>query len=642
MSSIGKSIMPVSLAVGGLATVTGKTAVEFLSLKENTRTAFKVLLGSIEESEAMLDNLYSFAKKTPFPYATYLKAGKTLVAMGVSADKCIPYLDGITNAAIATGTGEEGINTLTEAIGQMSAKGKVQLVQLNSLMTAGIPAAKILGNAYGVTAEEIYKMISQGRLAADVAIPKLIEGMNKGTDGVNGMTAAYGGLANEMKGTLSGTLDSLKSKFKDVSLQIWDADNAYPSLIQVIKSFTGVIQQIPKIFSEVTRTVSPLLDTISTKLQSLSDKIDNMNPELLGKIGTVILGIAAAAPILAVTGGAIAKVGRVISSLVGIFSSLGSVLSFIASPIGLIILAIAALAAIFVYLISTNDEFKNSVMDLVNNLMTNLAPVIASIGGLISNIVTVIMNIIEAIMPSLMGVINSVMSIIKDIAPVVTNILSVVINVISAIITAISPIVTVVVTVLAKISEVVTSVLATIVGFINDMFEGIKNNWTGLVDFVSWVIDGIRGAFDTVVNIIKGIINGVIDGINFALGVINMIPGVQISPIEHLLHGTDDWQGGFARMNEGGRGELTYLPNGSQVIPHDISVKYAKESARINNNTPTSTIDTDNLVQGIATAILSAPHQTIFKIGERTVADVISSQVDVNNGRTIMRKERFG
>ena len=35
-------------------------------------------------------------------------------------------------------------------------------------------------------------------------------------------------------------------------------------------------------------------------------------------------------------------------------------------------------------------------------------------------------------------------------------------------------------------------------------------------------------------------------------------------------------------MNEGGRGELTYLPNGTQVIPHDISVKYAKEAARAN------------------------------------------------------------
>ena len=33
-------------------------------------------------------------------------------------------------------------------------------------------------------------------------------------------------------------------------------------------------------------------------------------------------------------------------------------------------------------------------------------------------------------------------------------------------------------------------------------------------------------------------------------------------------------------MNEGGRGELVNLPNGSQVIPHDVSMKYAKEAAR--------------------------------------------------------------
>ena len=33
-------------------------------------------------------------------------------------------------------------------------------------------------------------------------------------------------------------------------------------------------------------------------------------------------------------------------------------------------------------------------------------------------------------------------------------------------------------------------------------------------------------------------------------------------------------------MNEGGRGELVNLPNGSQVIPHDVSMKYAKEAGK--------------------------------------------------------------
>lgn len=56
--------------------------------------------------------------------------------------------------------------------------------------------------------------------------------------------------------------------------------------------------------------------------------------------------------------------------------------------------------------------------------------------------------------------------------------------------------------------------------------------------------------------------------------------GINIPTIPYLYRGTDNWQGGFARMNEGGRGELTYLPNGSIVVPHDISMRYARESAR--------------------------------------------------------------
>ena len=52
-------------------------------------------------------------------------------------------------------------------------------------------------------------------------------------------------------------------------------------------------------------------------------------------------------------------------------------------------------------------------------------------------------------------------------------------------------------------------------------------------------------------------------------------------------------------MNEGGRGELVHLPNGAQVIPHDISVTYAKEAARANAS-GNLTIDYDYLINGIA------------------------------------------
>ena len=106
--------------------------------------------------------------------------------------------------------------------------------------------------------------------------------------------------------------------------------------------------------------------------------------------------------------------------------------------------------------------------------------------------------------------------------------------------------------------------------------------WDGLTGFVEGIFEGISDAFDALVETVKGVINGVIGAINGAIWVINKIPGVEIGEIPYLAHGTENWQGGFAYMNEGGRGELTYLPNGAQVIPHDISVRYAKEAARAN------------------------------------------------------------
>ena len=117
------------------------------------------------------------------------------------------------------------------------------------------------------------------------------------------------------------------------------------------------------------------------------------------------------------------------------------------------------------------------------------------------------------------------------------------------------------------------------------------------------MFDGISSAVQSLVDSVTGFINGVIGGINSAIGLINKIPGVEIGEIPYLANGTPNWQGGFAYMNEGGRGELTYLPNGSQVIPHDVSVKYAKESARA-NTTAAESFDVSELGDYIVSAMI--------------------------------------
>lgn len=115
---------------------------------------------------------------------------------------------------------------------------------------------------------------------------------------------------------------------------------------------------------------------------------------------------------------------------------------------------------------------------------------------------------------------------------------------------------------------------------ITGVFNAIQSAWTGLTGFVSGVFSGISGSVSDLVGQVKGFVNGVIGGINSAISIINKIPGVSIGSIPMLARGTDNWQGGFARINEGGRGELVNLPNGAQVIPHDVSMRYAREAGR--------------------------------------------------------------
>ena len=423
----------------------------------------------------------------------------------------------------------------------------------------------------------------------------------------------------------------------------------------------------------------PIVTPIIQKATEMVNAFAAADPELQ-QLVLKIAGIAAAAgPALLVIGkmvsafgsvsGAIGFLGGKISALGGMGGAISAVFTAISSPIGIAVAAITALVAAFAYLMTTNEGFRNSIMQTVSTIGQSLMPIIQALMPVIQNIATVLAttissvlqalapvlaqivtmigqivatvapliaqlvsqlapilttiiqtvgNIVSAVLPPVITIINAIMGAIEELLPPIMSVLSTVIDVVSQIIDAITPIISFVAGVISDIMGIISPIISFIAGVISSIisvispiastvasvfsaifstvssimnkvgsviktvFNGIKSAWNGLTGFVSGVFDGISGAVQELVNSVTGFVNGVIGGINSAIGLINKIPGVSIGTIPYLAHGTDDWQGGFAYMNEGGRGELTYLPNGAQVIPHDISVKYAKESARAN------------------------------------------------------------
>lgn len=462
-----------------------------------------------------------------------------------------------------------------------------------------------------------------------------IGGITSITQGI-GQFAANMRLAGSSGTVLSGVLATISSPVGILVIAITAAAAAFAYLMATNDEFRTSILDT---FSEISASLMPVIEEIASAFMSLGKT-------LFSAIGSVLQAIAPAiAQLVEVVGQLLVAIMPVVSQLVTLLvpvleqiillaaqivialmpivtTLISQLVPVIQQILALAMQVISAVMPLIISLINQLMPFISEIVSLVGNLLAAVVPLITQLISqlvpVISEIISAVSEIISTLLPPLISIIEAIMSVVEALMPPIMEIIDVVVEVISTVIDTISPIIAFITEIIQKIigiispivqfiSEiiarivsfvaplietfagifgsifnVVSKIMSNIGEFIGGIFEGVKKAWDGLTGFVSGVIDGISSAFDTVVGTIKSIFNVVIGAINGAIWTINLIPGVHIDEMPYLLHGTDDWKGGFARMNEGGRGELTYLPDGTQVIPHDISVKYAKEAARAN------------------------------------------------------------
>lgn len=347
-----------------------------------------------------------------------------------------------------------------------------------------------------------------------------------------------------------------------------------PFLVQIATMIGNVVSAIGPMISQLAGALVPLLSNVITIIQTVShvimDIASAVMPAVIGVMNVIMSIIQAIVPSLT---NVISVVTSIVSIVIGVVSSIMSAISPIVAFIGTII---------------------TTIMSVISPIITFIADVIATVISIIGGIYSTISGVLDVIISTFSTGFTFVQSVFANISKVVSRVIGSVSKVVSTLSGVFGNI-------FNSIYSIVSSIMGRVGNFITGIFNGIKTSWNGLTSFVSGVFSGVSGAVEELVSQVKGFVNGVIGGINAAIGIINKIPGVNIGKIPQLLHGTDDWQGGFARMNEGGRGELTYLPNGTQVIPHDISVKYAKEAAR--NSANVEPVDMSALGQYIVNAV---------------------------------------
>lgn len=372
----------------------------------------------------------------------------------------------------------------------------------------------------------------------------------------------------------------------------------------VMPAIQSAMMNLVPVITQIINTVSNLITTILPVVISLLNQLAPFIVQIAEVIGQIV---AALAPMIAQL---INSLLPVIQNIVTVIANaVQSVMPAVVSILNVIMSVIQALAPVIMDILSVVISVVSNIISAISPIISFIGSVISAIMAIISPIVTFIANIIATIIQVIGTIIGTVTEIFSTVFSIVSDVWSNISQFISTAINAISTIISgltnTVGGVFNGIYSVVSSVMGKVRSFITGVFTGIKSAWNGLTSFVSGVFSGIGNAVSSLVNTVKGFVNGVIGGINGAIGLINMIPGVNIGKIPYLAHGTDNWQGGFAYMNEGGRGELTYLPNGAQVIPHDISVKYAKEAAR--NANDAEPLSLEGLYEGISVIVNTYP-----------------------------------
>ncbi len=284
------SIKSLVLAItAGLAAK--KLVMDPVSLADSYSSAkigFSTLLGD-SQGQAMMDDLDTFAKATPFKTSEVIANTQKMIAMGWEAKDIIKDMETIGDAAAATGKGDEGLNRIILALSQIKSKGKLSTEELNQLAEAGISAKRYLAEGLGYGSGDsgiaaLSKDLEQGRIGSERAIQAIMAGM-KEYKGMMDKTA------NE---TVKGLWGQIEDTFEINIFRRWGQglqDGAKRGLGTVVglldkadtslSKFGNTVYDIGEAFSS---WAADKLENTIKRIGDITDSFEFQNADLGGKL----------------------------------------------------------------------------------------------------------------------------------------------------------------------------------------------------------------------------------------------------------------------------------------------------------------------------------------------------------------------
>lgn len=268
LKSMLTSINTLIAAVAtGLATkLVVAEPVSYADSMTNASIAFETMLGSSAASDKMMSDIMAFAKVTPFDTAGVISSTQQMMAFGFEANSVLGYMEKIGNVMAAMGKGEEGIDSVTRALGQMRATGRVNAQDMLQLTSVGIKAWDYVAEGMGKSVAEVRKMSEDGELAADDAIQHIMKGLEE-----------FDGMMDKMSTrTVSGLWSNIKDTFQQSVVLDW-GEGLQKGAVQGLTDMRDMLDRIDPLLQAAGTSLADIGENLSTEaFDLLNDTLERL------------------------------------------------------------------------------------------------------------------------------------------------------------------------------------------------------------------------------------------------------------------------------------------------------------------------------------------------------------------------------
>ena len=345
-------------------------------------------------------------------------------------------------------------------------------------------------------------------------------------------------IINAIVQTLPQLIDIIVGMLPQFLTAIYQINNAItqalPSLMQTIMSqlptlipiiIDGIVGMVVTLANSFGDIIQPLIDNLPEIIISIVNALMNNLPILINGCINLIISLVKALP--QITMALIQAIPTIITSIIeGLLNALPMLIE---GCISLVIALVEALPQIIMALIQAIPQIIVSIVEALFNAMPILLEGVGQIFGGAWNVIVKVFSVsIDFFRNLFSGVVNVIKSVFSSVITVASNIWDRIKAVFAGVASFFSGI----------FSNAVNSIKS-VFGVIVDFFSGVWSKITGIFSRVGEVVGKainsvVAKAVNAVLSTACGIINGFISAINFAIGIINKIPGVEISKLKKL------------------------------------------------------------------------------------------------------------